>query len=354
MSTTPIPATYTIPKPKMSPIIYVLALINLIALIGIYMVSVSAFKLVAEEHQAYFLAGAVEAGAVIEAILLMRSRGWKKAAIPLIGVVAALIVSGTYNYVAVEHHGRANQITHPWQLTVFAVGPLLMMTFVSLTTGRVLRDYEDAVEDWTTKHQQWQDDQARAEQDRQDRLAAQERQDRLTREAAEQARLTLQAEQERQDRLAREAAERAAAEREQARRDKLAAQMERERIRAGLRKVAPESSPKRAESSPESSAAPVAVAGNLPEDSAAAGGEVPQHFRHVAHLRGNFPRDWRKLSPEQKRQLDQLSPAEIAWVCGLSDKTGRNWKATLAANGFHEPQAAADVSGPGLSQESLL
>lgn len=80
-------------------------------------------------------------------------------------------------------------------------------------------------------------------------------------------------------------------------------------------------------------------AGNIPERAANPpqdAGNMPEGFGHLAALRGTFPTDWRKISADHKRQLDALSAAEIAFVTGLSDRAGREWRARLTANGFHE------------------
>lgn len=54
-----------------------------------------------------------------------------------------------------------------------------------------------------------------------------------------------------------------------------------------------------------------------------------------------FPADWRRLSPEQKIELASMTPDDIATAAGISDRSGRDWKARLNANGFHQPTPSA-------------
>ncbi len=55
---------------------------------------------------------------------------------------------------------------------------------------------------------------------------------------------------------------------------------------------------------------------------------------------GDFPGDFRQLTAGQKRQIAALSTDQIAQVAGVSPRTAREWRARLAANGFHEATPA--------------
>ena len=48
---------------------------------------------------------------------------------------------------------------------------------------------------------------------------------------------------------------------------------------------------------------------------------------------GTFPKDWRKLSSEQRRQIAELSVPQIIELTGLTHKAASNWLRRSSANG---------------------
>lgn len=65
------------------------------------------------------------------------------------------------------------------------------------------------------------------------------------------------------------------------------------------------------------------VAGNMPETSG----------KHA----GNFPADWRKLTPEMKQRLAAMTAQELETaVPSLSERARRHWRTRLSQNGYHE------------------
>jgi hypothetical protein len=331
---------HSILPPSPSRVLYALFVALVATTISLFWSALSAFGLVMEPGHAFFAAAAIELSGVVEALALVRAKTWRATALPLSGVLITLIVSGTYNYVQVAQAGAKSDITHPWVLTCFALGPLFALTFLALTTGRLLHEHETAVAEWYIARQKRQDEQAAAEATREaeaQRIAQQQAALDAQHAAEAQARREEFAHQERLEAARVEAAA-------QARRDQLAYQAELKRIQTS-RKAVPErsTSPQAApESSPEHSA-PSAAPSAVP---AAKISPAPETFQHLADLRGTFPTDWRKLSADQKHSLDAFSAAEIAYVTGLTDRAGRDWKKRLAANGFH-----ANIAPP---QESLL
>lgn len=331
------PLAYSIPQPTPSRVLYALAGALVAATISLFWSALTAFGLVMEPAHAFFAAAAIELSGVVEALALVRAKTWGDKALPLAGVAITLLVSGTYNYVQVAQAGAEHAITHPWVLTCFALGPLFALTFLALTTGRVLSEHEQAFAQWHIARQKWQDEQtaiAQAELAEAQRIAQQQAALDAQRAAEAQARREEFEHQERMAQLQRDAEA-------QARRDQLAYQAELKRIQTS-RKAVPErsTSPQAApESSPEHSAPSAVPATKI--------SPAPETFQHLADLRGKFPTDWRKLSADQKHSLDAFSAAEIAYVTGLTDRAGRDWKKRITANGFHSPATTPP-------QESLL
>lgn len=136
----------------------------------------------------------IEAVAVIDALVLMRSRNW--AAIP--GLVVALLVSGTYNYIQAE---AAQPEWGWWRLGTVAVGPLAALFSVGLVLGQELYDHRWRLAEWEAerlslevqaqrKRDVKQASKHRAQEDErqwQRRLEYEREQARIRREDAEQA-----------------------------------------------------------------------------------------------------------------------------------------------------------------------
>lgn len=152
--------TYTIPRPTLSAVFWLLAAATLAALAGLMWSAWGAFALVGDKTHAFLLASAIEVSAALEAIAFARARKWHDYIAPIIGVLVSVIISGIYNYANVEAAGRANKITHPIYLSALALGPLFAMIFLSINTGVLFREWESAVEKWAMKRQEWTTQQA--------------------------------------------------------------------------------------------------------------------------------------------------------------------------------------------------
>ena len=69
------------------------------------------------EAQVFAAALLIEASMIVEAVTIVRARAWKANIPALIGLIVSILVSGTYNYVQVQHAGKAARIVDTWQLT---------------------------------------------------------------------------------------------------------------------------------------------------------------------------------------------------------------------------------------------
>ena len=148
---------YTIPKPNPPFTLWALGAIVLVGLSALFLAAYSAFSQVVSPAQAFFSALLIEAGAVVEALALVRGKNM----IALLGMIASLAVSCTYNYIQVSVAGAGM----PWiELVMLAVGPLTSLTFLSMAAGKELSLYESRVKAWEEKRQGWADRRARKEE----------------------------------------------------------------------------------------------------------------------------------------------------------------------------------------------
>lgn len=182
---------YTIPKPKLSPVVYLLGGVILIGLAALFIAARFAFTQIGHgAAQSTFAALLIEFGMIVDAIVVMRSANPKKLWPALIGLGISLLVSGTYNYIQAQIGGAQRGITAGWQLTALALGPLSALTFLSLTVGGELRDHEAQVAQWEQERQRWLDDRAAqitADNEAHEARLRQEQEEREARARREQA-----------------------------------------------------------------------------------------------------------------------------------------------------------------------
>lgn len=156
---------YTIPPPDTPISLYALTLALIAGLIALYIAAFHAFSQVMQPMQASFNAALIEIGAVVEAIALVRGRN----KIALLALVLSIIVSATYNYIQVSTAGAALGLTNDWQLLTLALGPLLALTFLALTTGGELAAHEQRKAEWHADRQTWLEKEIAREQRREGR-----------------------------------------------------------------------------------------------------------------------------------------------------------------------------------------
>ena len=186
---------YQTPKPKPSIVIYFLAVMVVVGLVAMFLAARYAFgQVMGNDAQAFAAALLIEASMIVEAITIVRARAWKANIPALIGLVVSILVSGTYNYVQVQHAGKAAGIVDTWQLTSLALGPLSALVFLAMAVGRELRSYEEAVSTWENERQDWQ---KKHDADERERLLALEIERRHAQEVVRQARIAAELEAER-------------------------------------------------------------------------------------------------------------------------------------------------------------
>lgn len=182
--TEPPAAGYSIPRPRLPVSLALISLLLVAGLVALFMAAYYAFSLVAHSPaQAFFAAVMIEAGMVIEAVVLVRAWGQRSSWLALGGMAVSVVVSGTYNYIQARQVGALNGITGGWELLTLALGPLLALAFMAANAGRELRAYEQQVAGWLADRQAWHD-----------RITEQARLDTV---AIEQARLQAELERER-------------------------------------------------------------------------------------------------------------------------------------------------------------
>lgn len=167
--------SYQIQKPVEGLAIKGLKVVLLAALVGLGLVAFEVFSLIDNPVVSVAFAVVIELGAMVEAINVL-----KRNKLAGVGLAVSLIISGFYNFT------RANQANAGLavkmgdvELVALAIGPLVATLTLSLALGQAQRDLEQAVAQWETNYQTWQDDQAKANDER---LAAAE-QRRTAREA---------------------------------------------------------------------------------------------------------------------------------------------------------------------------
>jgi hypothetical protein len=195
--------------------LYLLAGLVVFGLAALWLAAFHAFLQVASGPQAFFAATLIEAGLIIESLALVkRPQLWYI----WLAVSISLAVSGTYNYIQAA---LAAPTFNPWQLGTLALGPLSALTFVSLTLGYELAEYQRRLEKWQTDRAEWiearrQEAEAREEREKAELAARLERiQDKERERQEAEALRRFQLEQEdrayrrHQDELARKRQERA-------------------------------------------------------------------------------------------------------------------------------------------------
>jgi hypothetical protein len=129
--------------------LYLLAGLAGLGLVALWLAALHAFGQVAGPVQAAFAATLIEAGLVIEALMVMRRpRLWYV----WVGPAISIAVSATYNYL----QAGANAPTlSAWPLLTLAVGPLSALLFVAVTLGHGLGEHQAAVEQWQRDRAGW-------------------------------------------------------------------------------------------------------------------------------------------------------------------------------------------------------
>jgi hypothetical protein len=272
---------YTIEKPKISILIYLLGIVIILSLIGLGIAAYTAFKMTTDIIiQALLFATIIEVTGIVEAIALIRSKNW----VGILGMVFILAISGTYNYVQAEKTGKFHGITDQWQLTTLALGPLLATTILSMTVGKELRTHDENVKKWEKDRQKWHTDKALRDADEEKNLEEKSRQDRL---AQEKMRMQVELEKERiraeSDRLAAIEMERIRTEAERK------TEMAKARLEAKKRKIL-------------------------------------QNFVQESEFSDTiWINDWRKLPSEDKLLIASMTTAEIREKYEVSERTALNW-----------------------------
>ena len=150
---------YSIQKPKLSVTISLLAGLILVGLYALYQAAHFAFgQVMANKSQAVAVALFIEAVMAVDALAIIRARRVWDNVPALIGMVIALLVSGTYNYIQAQTTGATVGLVNWWQLGTLALGPIAALVSASMALGREIRSYEVTVMVWETGRQAWQDE----------------------------------------------------------------------------------------------------------------------------------------------------------------------------------------------------
>jgi hypothetical protein len=289
---------YTIEKPKMSFVVYLLGTVIVFALIALGIASFTAFNKIADFWQAFFSALTIEVAGIVEAMALARGKN----KIGFAGMVLTLLVSGTYNYIQAEQAGRLSGITDQWQLGSLALGPLFALTVLSLTVGKEIRNHEDRVQKWGRDRQNWELEQTlrieneQKEKEHDDMV----RNNRIEHEKREQD------EKDRQDRLAQE-------------KMRMQVELEKERIRAESERLAAiEMERIRAEEERKTEIAKAKLEAKKRK--------ILQNFVENNDFSDTiWINDWRKLPNEDKILIASMTTAEIREKYEVSERTALNW-----------------------------
>lgn len=166
---------YSIPKPQLPAAAWALAGLLAFGLIGLGTAAYNAFLLIGHWWQALAFALVIEAGAIVEALALVRGN---KYAIPALAI--GLPVSISYNWTQAEQAAAVLAVPLPaWQVAALAIGPLSAVFFIALALGRELQNLDKARAQWAADRQKWQDDRETKENRRLERKEARlERQER--------------------------------------------------------------------------------------------------------------------------------------------------------------------------------
>lgn len=141
---------YTIRKPAWPLTMWLLAGVMAAGVGALWLAAYHAFQQVMEPLQAVFAATLVEAGIIVEALTLVRSRS----VFAGVAVVIGLVVSGTYNFIQAQSAGT---LSNGWFLFVLALGPLASLVSMAMAFGNELRKWEEKVVEWEKKYQEWTD-----------------------------------------------------------------------------------------------------------------------------------------------------------------------------------------------------
>lgn len=128
-------------KPEMPISVWLLGLVVGVGLVALFLAARAAFGTVAGKEQAVAAALLIEAGTVVEALAVARSRNRIAGA----GLVISFLVSVSYNVTQVVDVRPGLEM---WQILAFGVGPLSALTFISLALGEEVRLYGLRVDEW--------------------------------------------------------------------------------------------------------------------------------------------------------------------------------------------------------------
>lgn len=257
--------SYPYPRPKPPIQLVLLGCLLLSGLLALWLAAFHAFQNVAGPTQAFFAATLIEAGLIIEALIVVRYNTWYA----YLGAAVSLAVSGTYNYIQAS---QSSTLTG-WPLLSLALGPLTALTFVALAFGAALKQHQSAIAAWETGKAGWRENQITevkraAEEDRQYRRH--------------------------QEELARKRVERA------------------ERLSGSDRRQ-----PEDNAHLPEVTGNQPETFGNLPETNGKLPEWLPVRPKNVEHFR--------QLAAAGLIDPDRITGAMLSPLIGATDRTARNW-----------------------------
>lgn len=234
-------------------------------------------NVVSNETQAVLGALLIEVGLIAEVIELILGNWWASG-----GITVSLLVSVTYNYVQAKQRGETHGLTNTWQLLTLAVGPLAAVITLSLTVGFAIRKYKEAEAAYQVAQQKKREELRAKMADEQKQQDEQERQDRL---AAEEANRQLKHQQE-------------------------------------LAKIEAESRERQARIDAETKEHLAAIRAESRRAERQDAGNFPQ-------ATGNFPVTWARwqdVPPEHRQRMAKMTTSEIMVTYNKKEKTARNWK----------------------------
>lgn len=141
------PLRYIKSKPGPSAQLIGLSALAVAGLLALWLAAFAAFSNIASWPQAAAASTLIEAGLIIEALAWMR---WRSQ-FALTGLIASLLVSGTYNYLQAD---QAAEISL-WPLLALALGPLVALATVALALGDALTQYQLSIDKWEAERSVW-------------------------------------------------------------------------------------------------------------------------------------------------------------------------------------------------------
>lgn len=139
---------YINPQPRPSGQLIGLGALAVAGLLALWLAAFAAFSNIAAWPQAAAASTLIEAGLIIEALAWMRWRSY----FALTGLIASLVVSGTYNYIQATQ--AAPEFT--WvPLFALALGPLVALATVALALGDALARHQLSIDDWEAERAVW-------------------------------------------------------------------------------------------------------------------------------------------------------------------------------------------------------